>query len=38
MYITADDIEKRSPFITRLIIEMEIKSRPNLRILHFQFL
>ena len=25
MYITADDIEKKSPFITRLIIEMEIE-------------
>ena len=38
MYITADNIEKRSPLITRSIREMEIKSRPNLRLLRLQFL
>ena len=38
MYITVDDIEKKSPFIIQSITEMEIKSRPNVCLLRLQFL
>ena len=38
MHITVDDIKKISPFIIQLTIEMQIKSRTNSRLHHFQFL